>query len=203
MKANQNGSSSGSSEIDNHKVTLTQLQIGILAQDRDVQAQLSDLTEQADMETPEGRLAFLQEGVLSVLRSPENWSHIHGKSQTVNNREAAAQQFGELSLQVRSKFSEETLVNARGKVRKQDADSSAAEDPGSYIVVTLLVGTAHDQPLFDKLYTLEDLKTALEILGSLSTDYLLILELLWSPQESGVSLSQDELISDYPELMPL
>ena len=68
-----------------------------------------------------------------------------------------------------------------GEVRHQVLKISEDADPGSYIIVTLLVGTEHDKPLFDNVQTNEGLKIALQNLGAVSTTDLLILELLWNP----------------------
>jgi uncharacterized membrane protein len=193
----------GTSEKGNAIVTVTQLQVALLAQDRDIQERLSELTLEADMATPEGRSEMLKESVLALLRSPENWSHVRSHSQVVKTREAAGEVFGQISMTERSKVETETLVNVGGKVRQKALRTTEEFDPGSYIVVTLLVGSENDKPLFDPVHTTDDLRAALQVLGSLSTDYLLILELLWNPQDSTESLTSDELLEVYPELVAI
>lgn len=193
-------SSIGTDEKGNNIVTVTQLQVALLAQEREIQNRLSELTLNADMETPEGRCEMLKESVLALLRSPENWSHVYSQSQVVKDRESAGQVFEQISMTERSKVESETLVNVGGKVRHQTLKISEDADPGSYIIVTLLVGTEPDKPLFDKVQTSEGLKTALQNLGAVSTTDLLILELLWNPQDSKESLTYDEMLVAYPEL---
>jgi uncharacterized membrane protein len=73
----------------------------------------------------------------------------------------------------------------------------------SHIVVTLLLGTADDRPLFKSINSASDLKAVLQRLGALSPVYLLVYELLWTPQDESDSLSSDELIVNYPELVSL
>jgi uncharacterized membrane protein len=194
---------SGTNEADNDIVTVTQLQVALLAQDRDIQGRLSELTLEADMDTPEGRSEMLKESVLALLRSPENWSHVRSHSQIVKTREAAGEVFGQISMTERSKVETETLVNVGGKVRQKALKTTEEFDPGSYIIVTLLVGTANDRSLFAPVHTTDDLTAALQVLGSLSTDYLLILELLWNPQDATESLTADELLEVYPELVAI
>ncbi len=193
-------SSFGTDEKGNDIVTVTQLQVALLAQEREIQNRLSELTLNADMETPEGRSEMLKESVLALLRSPENWSHVYSQSQVVKDREAAGQVFEQISMTERSKVESETLVNAGGKVRHQALQIKEDLDPGSYIMVTLLIGTEHDKPLFDKVQTSEDLKTALQNLGAISPEDLLILELLWNPQDSKESLTYDEMLGAYPKM---
>jgi uncharacterized membrane protein len=195
--------SSGTNQASNDIVTVTQLQVALLSQEREIQDRLSELTVNADMDTAEGRNEMLRESVLAILRSPENWSHVRSSSQIVKSREAAGTLFGQLSLTERSKVESETLVNAGGKVRQKKLQITEDSDPGSYIIVTLLVGTENDQPLFSPVHTTEDLKTALQTLGAVSTDYLLILELLWNPQDSKESLTYDEMLTHYPDLVAL
>jgi uncharacterized membrane protein len=193
-------SSGGTSELGNETVTITQLQVGLLAQDRDIQERLSELTLEADMNTPEGRSEMLKEWVLALLRSPENWSHVGSHSQVVKSREAAGKVFGQISMTERSKVEAETLVNVGGKVRQKALKTTEDFDPGAYIIVTLLVGTENDKPLFDTVHNTDELKAALQTLGAISTDYLLTLELLWNPQDSQESLTSDEMLEVYPEL---
>jgi uncharacterized membrane protein len=195
--------SSGTGEANNDIVTVTQLQVALLSQEREIQERLSELTVNADMDTAEGRNEMLRESVLAILRSPENWSHVRSSSQMVKSREAAGTLFGQLSLTERSKVESETLVNAGGKVRQKKLQIIEDSDPGSYIIVTLLVGTENDQPLFSPIHTTDDLRAALQTLGAVSTDYLLILELLWNPQDSKESLTYDEMLTHYPDLVAL
>jgi uncharacterized membrane protein len=194
---------SGTGEANNDTVTITQLQVGLLAQDRDIQDRLSELTLEADMDTPVGRIEMLKESVLALLRSPENWSHVRSHSQIVKSREAAGEVFGQISMTERSKVESETLVNVGGKVRQRALKTTEEFDPGSYIIVTLLVGTENDNPLFAPVHTTDDLKAALQTLGAISTDYLLTLELLWNPQDSSESLTYDEMLEVYPELVAI
>jgi uncharacterized membrane protein len=200
-KAQQN-SGKGAGELGNETVTVSKIQVALLAQERNIQDRLSELTENADMDTAEGRSEMLRECVLALLRSPDTWSHVYSSSQVVKSRDAAGKVFEQWSMAERSKVDAETLVNVGGKVRRQ-AIATEDADPGSYIVVTLLVGTENDRSLFDTVHTTEDLKTALENLGALSTEYLLILELLWNPQSSKESLTYDEMLAHYSELVPL
>jgi uncharacterized membrane protein len=48
--------------------------------------------------------------------------------------------------------------------------------------------------------TTQDLRQALSVLGSVSSDRLLALEVLWTPQAEGDTLSSDEMIAEYPDL---
>ncbi|MDB9519858.1 DUF1517 domain-containing protein [Roseofilum reptotaenium CS-1145] len=191
-------------ELDNDIVTVSKLQVALLAPEGDLQQQLTQLTFNGDTETPEGLIDMLQEGALALMRRSDRWCYVSSSSQTVNSREEAQQLFEQLSLEERSKFTSETLVNVNGAVQeKLAALSQEFSTPGSYVVVTFLVGTADDQPLFKDIQTPESLREVLGRLGAISPDYLLVFELLWSPQEESANLSSDELLTSYSHMIPL
>ncbi|MBD3883217.1 DUF1517 domain-containing protein [Phormidium tenue FACHB-886] len=194
----------GNREIDNDTVTVTRLQVALLSQARHIQDSLTEYTLNADTDTTEGLTELLQESVLALLRSPENWSHVRVNSQTVKSREQATQLFEQISIEERSKFSAETLANVGGRVRRQAMPKNEDDAPASYIVVTLVLGTADDRPLFDeKIRTTQELQAALQRLGSITPEYLLVFELLWSPQDASDSLTYDELLTEYPGLIQI
>ena len=45
-----------------------------------------------------------------------------------------------------------------------------------------------------------ELRTALKRVGAIRVDALQAVEVLWTPQEEGDTLSEDELLRDYPQL---
>lgn len=199
------GGSLGGGEQANDIVTVTQLQVALLAQARYIQDSLTQLSAQANLASQAGLNQLLQETVLALLRSPENWSHAKVSSQTVKSRAQAAQLFEQLSIQERSKLTSETLVNIGGQVRRQAVKVSAEADPASYILVTLLVGTADDKPLVkpDSLHSAEELTVILKRLGSITPSYLMIYELIWTPQDATDSLSREQLLTHYPDLIQI
>jgi uncharacterized membrane protein len=204
IKAIRSSGGAGSTELDNDTITVSKVQVALLAEAREIQSELTALSLDVDTDTSEGLLQLVQEAALALLRMPENWSHVLADSQVVKSREDAEALFNKLSIAERSKFSVETLTNVGGRVRQNDRfKPDPDEDPASYIVVTLLVGTAYDKPLFDHIRTQEELSQALERLASLPSDYLMTFELLWSPQESSDSLTYDELLTEYTDMVQL
>ena len=188
-------------ERTNDIVTLTRLQVALMAQDGELQSQLNQTVLAADTSTSAGLVSLLQEAVLLLLRSPDRYSHVASHSETYKTRELASQQFQTVSLQERSKFSAETLVNVGGQTQQRKATVSG--DEVGYFVMTLLIGTEDDQPLLSKIHTIAELKTVLEQLGTITEDNLLIFELLWTPQNEGERLTSDELLVGYPDLIQL
>jgi len=70
-------------------------------------------------------------------------------------------------------------------------------------VVTLLIGTEDDQPLFDTVYSPEDLETALKKVAATTPEYLLVFELLWCPQDASDSLTYEELLTEYTDMLQI
>ena len=199
----QNAIASQNNEQDNDLVTVSKLQVALFAQTKGLQSELSELTLNVDTNTSEGLLELLQESALVLLRNSENWSHVTASSQSLPI-DKAEQIFNQLSIQERSKFSAETLTNVGGRLKRKEAViPGLAEDPAAYIVVTLLLGTADDTPLFKEVRSPETLKEALEKVASVRPDYLMTFELLWSPQVEADSLTYDELLTEYTDMLQI
>lgn len=191
-------------ELDNDTVTISKIQVALLANAREIQTALTNVSLEVDTDTADGLLLLLQESALALLRMPESWSHVLASSQTAKSRDAAEAIFNQISIAERSKFSVETLTNVGGRVNRRNSfKPDPDEDPASYIVVTLLVGTAHDQPLFSQIRTEQELKDTLEKLAAIPSNYLMVFELLWSPQDPSDSLTADELLTEYTDMLPL
>ena len=195
----------------NPSVTVTRLQVGLLAQARGLQSELNHIAETADTNSPTGRAEVLQEASLALLRHPEYWVYAGGGTQQAKLN-AAESQFNRLSLAERSKFSEETLSNVNNQLKAalaKDALPAAdeldnptrliSEGPGEYIIVTLLAATLGKSQM-PAINSSDDLRQALRQLGSLPGDQLLAIELLWTPQAEGDTLTTDDLFAEYPDL---
>jgi uncharacterized membrane protein len=193
----------GGSELSNNKVTISKLQVGLLAEARAIQHELSEISLGADTDTPEGLVVLLQEAAIALLRTPENWVYVSASSEATD-RDRAEGLFNSLSVAERSKFSAETLVNVNGRVRNnQNYKAKLDRDPAAYIVVTLLVGTEYDRPLFDRVNSRETLQAALEKMAGVSPEALSIFELLWTPQSESDALSSDEMLTEYTDMVAI
>lgn len=191
--------SSDNRERDNDTVTVSKIQVALLAQAHSIQSQLSELSLNVNTETSDGLLQLLQGSALALLYNLENWTHVSASSQTVH-RDQAEPIFNKISLQQRSNLSAETLTNVNGQIRQQQPAIPNPEEVGAYIVVTLLIGTADDRPLFTEVRTADALKAALEKVGSMRSDYLMVFELIWSPQVETDTLTYDELLTEYTNM---
>ncbi|GAB4150326.1 MAG: DUF1517 domain-containing protein [Cyanobacteria bacterium J069] len=194
-------------------ISVAKVQVGLLASARSLQADLDRLAKTADTGSKEGLTQALQETTLALLRHPEYW--VYGGTQSAQHRlEAAEAQFNRLALAERSKFSEETLSNVNQQLRQAEAKAALAAadtggvlvqseslsgESGEYIVVTLLAATLGKLEL-PTVNSTEDLRRALSQMGAVSSDRLLALEILWTPQMEGQTLSSDELVAEYADL---
>ncbi|EGK83678.1 DUF1517 domain-containing protein [Microcoleus vaginatus PCC 9802] len=185
-----------------HIFAVSKLQVAMLVGSCPVvQSQLTELTLNSDLKSATDRAEFLQECVLVVLRSCDNWTHVCGNSQIFASREEAEQIFNQLSIQERSKLSLETLTLINSDIRYRPSVSAGNRGSGEYIVVTFLIGSEDVRPLFGDIRDSGKFKIALEKTAATPAENLLIFELIWSPQEETDSLTGDELLSSYADLI--
>ncbi len=180
---------------------VSKLQVAMLATAGNVPSQLNELTLNSDLESAESRAKFLQESVLIVLRNRESWTHVCATSQIFANLAEATQIFDQISIHERSKLSRETLSMVNGDIRRQPSVSAGDRDPGEYIAVTFLIGTEDTRPLFGNIRDVGKLKAVLERSAATPAENLLILEVIWSPQQETDSLTGDDLLGYYPDLI--
>ncbi len=198
-------SEGGETGMASPSVSVTKLQVGLLADARSLQTDLDRIAIKANTNTSSGLAQVLQESTLSLLRHPEYW--VYAGSQTkLAKLESAEIEFNRLTLSERSKVSGETLANTNGQLKQKDSGAIAVSTPGAldqpnneYIVVTLIVGSQGKLEL-PQITSAEDLRKALSALGAVSSDRLLALEVLWTPQANGDVLTRDDMITDYPSL---
>jgi uncharacterized membrane protein len=190
----------------NPKVSVARVQVGLLAQARDLQTELNELALSADTNSAAGRAQVLQESTLALLRHPEYW--VYGAAQSQETAMAGAEaKFNQLALAERSKFTSETLSNVNNLLREAapqaalpgDGSSELATLPSEYIVVTLVVG-AEGKLQLPNVNSEDSLKQALKQIGSMGSDRLLAVEVLWTPQAEGDTLTADDLLAYYPDL---
>lgn len=195
----------GSSEsLDNPSVSINKLQIGVLAEARELQPELDKIAQLASTNSTEGLTRLLQETSLSLLRHPEYWAYGDATSETCRLVQAEAK-FNQFALTERSKFQSETLSNVKGELSSTRSTDNALmikselDAPGEYILITLLVATQNKIAL-PNIQTSQDLKGALNLLGAVSSEQMLALEILWTPQVAGDTLTTDDLLESYPNL---
>ena len=186
-------------------VSVAKVQVGLLSEARSLQTDLNNIANRADTNTPAGLAQVLQESTLALMRHPEYWIYAGGEAQQTK-LEAAENQFNRLALAERSKFTAETLSNVNNVLKQAkpalpSAGGALVETaaPGEYIVVTMLVAT-QGKLVLPTINSTQDLRQALGQIGAVSSDNLMAVEILWTPQAEGDTLSSDDVLAEYPNL---
>jgi uncharacterized membrane protein len=198
---------------ENPTIAIAQVRVGLMAQARSLQLDMDRIAFNADTDSASGRAKVLQEVSLALLRHPEYWAY--GSAATELPKLSGAETvFNRLAMSERSKFAEETLTNTNGQVSSPQltgATATAALVPqtpaelvamngdAEYVVVTLLVAT-QSQLKFPKINSEADMKQTLNQIGSLPADDVMAIEVVWTPQAEGDSLSSDDIMAHYPDL---
>ncbi|MBE9040032.1 DUF1517 domain-containing protein [Oscillatoriales cyanobacterium LEGE 11467] len=195
-------------EYTNPTVSVSRVQVGLLAEARDLKKELDKLATVADTGTAGGRAQVLQESTLALLRHPEYIAY--GTAEVQQARlESAEAKFNQWSIAERSKFADETLSNYNAQLKGTSPAAlpgetsgeivPSADAPGEYIVVTIVAGVQGKVEL-RSVNDAEDLSNVLRLLGGVSSDRLLAVEVLWTPQAEGDTLTADDLVEAYPDL---
>ncbi|HEY9889076.1 MAG TPA: DUF1517 domain-containing protein [Candidatus Obscuribacterales bacterium] len=189
--------------LDNPTVSVAKLQIGLLAEARSLQDDLNRMALSADTSSSTGLAQVLQEATLSLLRHPEYWEYANSVTESTRLL-SAEQRFNQLVLTERSKLKGETLTNVNNRLQQAEAPATSGGDlvetePGAFIVATVVVATQGKLSL-PKVTSTQDVRQSLSTLGSIAGDRLLAVEILWTPQASGETLTADEMIAEYPTM---
>jgi uncharacterized membrane protein len=183
-------------------VAIAQLQVGLLASARELQRDLRSLAASSDTSSSSGLQRVLQDSTLALLRHPDLWVYANAEVGQVPFQ-AAESTFNRLSMTERSKLAGEITTNVGGSRGVASAASAGDADATSdYIAVTLLVAS-RSRITLKPVNGSEDLREALRVVGSVPSDQLLALEVIWQPEGAGEVLSADELITAYPDLKHL
>ncbi|PRQ41933.1 hypothetical protein RchiOBHm_Chr3g0452121 [Rosa chinensis] len=194
--------SEGSVLTATEKTTVLKLQVGLLGLGRTLQRDLDRIADTADTSTPEGLSYVLTETTLALLRHPDYCISGYSSVSLKRSIEDAEKGFNQLSIEERGKFDEETLVNVNSIRRRSSTSQRSNGFRNEYIVITILVAAegVHKLPAINGS---GDLKEALQKLASIPSNKILAVEVLWTPQNENDTLSERELLEDYPLLRPL
>ncbi len=180
------------------KTTVVRQRVALLASAKDLQTDLIRLARRGDTDSPEGLSKILQETSLALLRHPDKVVYAWSSTEQVASGEAESR-FDQLSMEERSKASEEVLTNVGGSISERKVKPQRDVTENEYILVSVLV--ASDRKLDLKLSdSHESLNANLVTLGSVSPEDLVALEVIWQPEDEFDVLSKDELLSLYPDL---
>jgi uncharacterized membrane protein len=186
-------------EVDVNQATVSKLQIAFSPPATQLRQELSRVSVMTHLNV-EDDLVDLMHQTVAVLIEQGHWTHVSYGSITLP-LEKVRSEFDFISCQERAKFISETpsLVNHNRNVSKSDG----YHESYSYVVVTLILCTSHTAPLFKRINTKEQLVQELMELGKMKRDSVIKFELLWNPQQEGVYLSNDRLLTEYEDMTRL
>ncbi len=179
-------------------------QLALLSTARSLQRELQDLARAAGTDTVAGLATSLQDAVTALERHREYWTHGSVQVQRVGGLDDAERAFNQAVNEERAKLSEEVTTNIDGVRRETPLKGSARSDEvGRYLVVTLIVAASYPEFKAYRTPSLQELEGTLQHLGTLLASDLLGMEVIWSPENPDDSLTEDELLEEYPELSGL
>lgn len=184
------------------KTSVIKLQVGLLGLARSLQSDLNRIAETADTSTPDGLSYILTETILALLRHPDYCISAYSSVDVKRSIEDGEKRFNQLSIEERGKFNEETLVNVNNIKRQSTKSMRSTGFSNEYIVITILVAAegVHKLPAINNSL---DLKEALQKLAAIPSSKIMAVEVLWTPQNENDTLTERELLEDYPLLKPL
>lgn len=186
------------------RYVLVRCQVALFSTAHSLQRELREQANAAITDTPAGLVTALQDLVVALTRSREYWRYGTVQVQRMGSMEETERAFNLAVAQERAKLSEELTVNVDGARRHASMQQSApTAEVGRYLVVTLIVATAYPDFAAYTTPSLQELEGTVQRLGTLLTSDLLALEVIWSPENPDDSLTEDELLTEYPELSGL
>ncbi|KAL7083910.1 hypothetical protein ACP275_14G191300 [Erythranthe tilingii] len=190
-------------EVLEKRTSVIKLQIGLSGTDKSLRKDLNRIAQTTDTSTSKGFHSVLTDTMLALLRYPDNYISAYLSNDLKKDTVEGEKIFYQLSFEERCKLDEETLVNVNN-IKKQS--STAVRSSGlisdEHMVVTILVVARQKQKL-PSIENGENLKEALKKLGCLPLDSIVAVEVLWTPQKKDDTLSEQELLKNYPLLHPL
>ena len=202
--SNASNSSIASQSTTPSKVSLIQFQIGLLASAKEIQVNLRELAASSNTSTSSGLQRVLQDTTLSLLRKPELWVYSNIETGSVPYASAEST-FNRISITERSKLEAELTSNYSGQISSSENNQSNSGDSdptNEYIAITILVATKKNFKL-NNFANNELITESLRILGSISSSDLIALEVIWQPDGEGETLTEEELITQHPNLKHL
>ncbi|MBI4639372.1 MAG: DUF1517 domain-containing protein [Candidatus Tectomicrobia bacterium] len=186
--------------------SIVKFQLALLSTARFVQDELRNIALQGRTDTPEELVDRLRETTVLLARHPEYWRYGLWEVLRAGTLDEAESLFHETVSEERSKLSQELTVNVDGRVQQRALKKEEEEgigEIGQYIVVTLILALSTRRFSTIEYPAHEDIERLLKKLGGIIPDHLLALEMMWVPENPDDTLSEEELLMEYPDLKNL
>ena len=183
-------------ETNTNEATVSKLQIAFSPIASHLRHELGQLSSGDEFKN----IVELMRQTVGVLIAQAGWTHVNYSSVTLPFEEIEVE-FDLVSYRERSKFTSKKL-NLISRNSETNSHQKTNENY-RYVVITLILCTTHKQPLFNKILTKEQLVNELIELSKMRKDHLLNFELLWNPQEESKYISNEQLLTEYSEMIRL
>ncbi|KAL7576424.1 hypothetical protein ACA910_018228 [Epithemia clementina (nom. ined.)] len=192
-------------------VTVAQMSVALEVPNRDdrnsILSVLDRLAQTARTDERVGVQNLTSQVALELLRRKSSIVSAYTESKNFRggSTEQAQREFNSRAVRERGKFEEETVSRYGGvDYSSGSRPSSKSSDSGmaTMAVVTLVIAIEGDSTKLPSIRSMADVEEALRRLASDAKvdDCLMSAEILWTPQDRSETLTQREVIADYPDL---
>ena len=193
------------SEIESSKnrstATVSKLQIAFTPPAKKLRGSLSQISSTTEQNTDD-IAELMRKAVAVFLTHQQYWTHVSYSSDCLP-LEKVQSEFEMISYLEWNKC----LTRELGFVNRQrsanELNDFNRDDSYSYVVVTFILCTSHNSPLFDEIHTKAQLVKELTKLSQMKHDHLTEFELLWNPQQETEYISNERLLTQYSDLTRL
>eukprot|EP01036_Dinobryon_divergens_P029976 gene29976-39153_t len=190
--------------------TVIKLQIGLDADWSDntnIMRILSDIsTKQNSLSTRSAISSLLSDAAIALLRKQSDWNSATCDGQVFNSVSKAEPLFQRISVSERTKFEKET----NGDALLNDYSTLKPRGSNTQAVVSLVVAIRGKSDAYlgtSGVRSVGDVRKCLQSLASEALtdegENVMGVEVLWTPSETGMVLSEREIVTEYPELMKI
>lgn len=194
-------------------VTVAQISVALNVPQKDspssILTYLSRLSRTAQTDSRVGVSDLVSQVAMELLRQRRSVFAASSKYTHYRNGDKAQRDYSALAIKERSKFERESISNYGGVDYGNDnAKNKSLSGYDSFspqataAVVTIILSIDGDSTKLPKITSMGDLEKALTAIASdvKVDDCLRSAEVLWTPEDSDDTLSQTDVIVDYPEL---
>lgn len=172
-----------------------------------IQRELTRIASGATTATDEGRVAMLREVTMLVRRLRDAWVYGGAENEPMRGMLDSRVAFDTHVDDARAKFFEETIRNEQGVKTGTPASSYTprSDEGAGLVLVSIIIAARKELFTVKHVGNADELRRALEAAGTLDTDVLVAVEIVWQPSEDADRLSSMELEAKYPRpsLVPL
>ena len=189
-------------------VDVTVLRIGIDGRARKfVQSELARIAKIADTATVRGRVTMVREVALMLRRLRDAW--VYGGAINEDLRPMDSQQtvFQHWVNDARERYREETIRNEAGVQTSTPAShyTPTSSEGAGLILISMIIAARRELFTVRSIDHGEDLRAALDGVGTLDENTLVAVEIVWQPSEDSDRMSSMELEAMYPppQIVPI